>query len=51
MAIVYWLNLVLGRPGAFFAMILMVLQLGGSAGTYPIQLSNGFLTLFIPGRR
>lgn len=48
MAIVYWLNLVLGRPGAFFAMILMVLQLGGSAGTYPIQLSNGFFNAIHP---
>ncbi|ALB29401.1 YhgE/Pip domain-containing protein [Companilactobacillus heilongjiangensis] len=42
MSIVYWLNLVLGKVGSFLSMILLVFQLGGSAGTYPIQLSNGF---------
>lgn len=48
MAIVGWLNLVLGKVGAFFSMILLVLQLGGSAGTYPIQLSNGFFNAIHP---
>lgn len=42
MSIVYWLNLVLGKVGSFLSMILLVFQLGGSAGTYPIQLSNSF---------
>ncbi|WP_125760494.1 YhgE/Pip domain-containing protein [Companilactobacillus hulinensis] len=48
MAIVGWLNLVLGKVGAFFSMILLVLQLGGSAGTYPIQLSNNFFNTIHP---
>ncbi|KRK79258.1 YhgE/Pip domain-containing protein [Companilactobacillus nodensis] len=48
MAIVGWLNLVFGKVGAFFSMILLVLQLGGSAGTYPIQLSNGFFNAIHP---
>lgn len=42
MSIVNWLNLVLGKVGAFLSMILLVFQLGGSAGTYPIELSNRF---------
>nr|WP_255459894.1 YhgE/Pip domain-containing protein [Lactobacillus sp. HBUAS51381] len=48
MSIVYWLNLVLGKPGAFFSMVLLVLQLGGSAGTYPLQLTNGFFRAIHP---
>lgn len=48
MSIVYWLNLVFGKVGAFFSMILLVLQLGGSAGTYPIQLSNHFFQVLHP---
>jgi putative membrane protein len=48
MSIVYWLNLVLGKPGAFFSMVLLVLQLGGSAGTYPLQMTNGFFQALHP---
>lgn len=48
MAIVHWLNLVLGKVGSFFSMILLVFQLGGSAGTYPIQLSNHFFNSIHP---
>lgn len=48
MAIVTWLNLAFGKVGAFLSMVLMVLQLGGSAGTYPIQLSNGFFMALHP---
>lgn len=48
MSIVTWLNLILGKVGTFLAMILLVLQLGGSAGTYPIQLSNGFFEAIHP---
>lgn len=48
MSIVYWLNLVLGKVGSFLSMILLVFQLGGSAGTYPIQLSNGFFNAIHP---
>ena len=48
MSIVYWLNLVMGKPGAFFSMVLLVLQLGGSAGTYPLQLTNHFFQTIHP---
>lgn len=48
MEIVSWLNLVIGKVGAFISMILLVLQLGGSAGTYPIQLSDGFFQAINP---
>lgn len=48
MTIVAWLNLVLGKAGAFFSMVLLVLQLGGSAGTYPIQLSGHFFQVIHP---
>jgi len=48
MSIVYWLNLVLGKVGSFLSMILLVFQLGGSAGTYPIQLSNKFFETIHP---
>jgi len=48
MSIVYWLNLVLGKVGSFLSMILLVFQLGGSAGTYPIELSNRFFEKIHP---
>ncbi|AYE38837.1 YhgE/Pip domain-containing protein [Companilactobacillus zhachilii] len=48
MSIICWLNLVLGKVGSFLSMILLVFQLGGSAGTYPIQLSNHFFNAIHP---
>ncbi|WP_338232153.1 YhgE/Pip domain-containing protein [Companilactobacillus muriivasis] len=48
MSIIYWLNLFLGKVGSFLSMILLVFQLGGSAGTYPIQLSNKFFQAIHP---
>jgi putative membrane protein len=42
-AIVQFLVTVLDNPGRFLAIIILVLQLTSSAGTYPIQLSPGFL--------
>ncbi|CAJ1230202.1 membrane protein [Levilactobacillus zymae] len=48
MTIVAWLNLVFGKAGSFFSMVLLVLQLGASAGTYPIQLSNHFFETIHP---
>lgn len=47
-AVVTALNLWFGKVGSFLAMILMIVQLGGSAGTYPIQLSNGFFEAIHP---
>ena len=48
MTIVAWLNLVFGKAGAFFSMVLLVLQIGGSDGTYPIQLSGHFFQTIHP---
>ncbi|MFD1672343.1 YhgE/Pip family protein [Agrilactobacillus yilanensis] len=48
MSIVVWLNLVFGKAGAFFSMVLLVLQLGSSAGTYPIELSSHFFQVLHP---
>ncbi|MCI1984057.1 MAG: YhgE/Pip domain-containing protein [Bifidobacteriaceae bacterium] len=48
MNLVTWLNLTFGKVGSFFAMVLLVLQLGSSGGTYPIQLSNGFFAWLHP---
>ena len=42
MAIVYFMNLLLGKVGSFVLLVFMVLQLSGSAGTYPIELSGEF---------
>ncbi len=46
--IVSTLNLWLSRPGAFLSLILLVLQLSGAEGTYPIQLSNEFFASIRP---
>lgn len=48
MNIVTWLNLALSRAGSFFAMVLLVLQLSSSGGTYPIELSNRFFETLHP---
>lgn len=40
MAIMYYFNVLLGKVGSFLMLIFMVLQLAGSAGTYPIELSG-----------
>lgn len=47
-SLIMWLNLLLGKAGSFLAMVLLVIQLGGSAGTYPITLSNHFFELIHP---
>ncbi|MBC6498064.1 hypothetical protein H7R52_00020 [Weissella confusa] len=36
------------KPGAFLAVVFLVLQLSGSAGTYPIQLTSGFFKWLHP---
>ncbi|MCT0009885.1 YhgE/Pip domain-containing protein [Weissella confusa] len=43
-AIYMWFD----KAGAFAAMVLLVFQLSGSAGTYPIQLSNAFFEWLHP---
>lgn len=47
-AIVTALNLWFKKPGAFLAVVFLVLQLSGSAGTYPIQTSNKFFEWLHP---
>ena len=48
MSIVSLLVIVLDNPGRFLAMVLLVLQLGSSEGTFPIQTANGFFQAFNP---
>jgi putative membrane protein len=40
MAIMYFFNLLLGKVGSFLMLLFMVLQLAGSAGTYPVEISG-----------
>ena len=42
MAIVYLMNILMGKVGSFLLLVFMILQLSGSAGTYPIELSASF---------
>lgn len=48
MALVTTLVTLDNKVGAFLALILLLLQLGASAGTYPIQLSNSFFEALHP---
>lgn len=40
MSIMYFFNLMLGKVGSFLMLLFMVLQLAGSAGTYPVEISG-----------
>lgn len=40
MSIQYFFDVLLGKVGSFIMLIFMVLQLAGSAGTYPIEISG-----------
>lgn len=48
MSIVSLLVIVLDNPGRFLAMVLLVLQLGSSEGTFPIQTADGFFQTINP---
>lgn len=48
MAIVMFLSMVFDNIGRFMALLLLVVQLGGSEGTFPIELSNGFFQAVHP---
>lgn len=48
MAMISFLSAALGKAGSFIILIFMVLQLGGAAGTYPIETSNAFFTNLHP---
>ena len=50
MSVVYCLNVYFGKIGSFILLVFMVLQLSGSAGTYPSELSAHFRAIkpFMP---
>lgn len=48
MCIMYFFNVLLGKVGSFLMLIFMVVQLAGSAGTYPIELSGEFVDKIHP---
>nr|WP_244088152.1 YhgE/Pip domain-containing protein [Companilactobacillus sp. RD055328] len=48
MAIVMFLSMVFDNPGRFVAMILLMLQLGGAGGTFPMEVTNGFYNAIHP---
>ena len=43
MSILYFFNVWLGKVGSLLMLIFMVVQLAGSAGTYPIEISGDFV--------
>ncbi|MFL1695751.1 YhgE/Pip family protein [Weissella kandleri] len=48
MAIVMFLSMAFDNPGRFLAMVLLMLQLGGSGGTFPMQVTNHFYNVIHP---
>ncbi|KRK63659.1 hypothetical protein FC72_GL001263 [Companilactobacillus tucceti DSM 20183] len=48
LSIVTFFNLIFGMTGAWLMLLFMIIQLGGSAGTYPIELSNNFFKTIHP---
>jgi len=42
MSVMYFFNICFDKVGSYLMLIFMVLQLGGSAGTYPLELSSDF---------
>lgn len=48
MYLVMFLSMWLDNPGRFIAMVLLMLQLGGSGGTFPMQITNHFYNVIHP---
>ncbi|PPA71126.1 YhgE/Pip domain-containing protein [Jeotgalibacillus proteolyticus] len=48
MALVQFFAVVFGNPGRFLVLVLMVLQLSASGGTFPVELLNDFLRSINP---
>lgn len=44
MSIIYFFNVAFGVVGKFLVLIFMVIQLSGSTGTYPLELSGDFVS-------
>lgn len=48
MFIIMFLAMTFDNPGRFVAMILLIVQLGGAGGTFPMPLTNGFFNAIHP---
>lgn len=44
-SIMYLFNVVFGKLGSFMMLVFMVIQLAGSAGTYPVEISPHFVSV------
>ena len=49
-SIMYFFNITLGKVGSFLMLVFMVVQLAGSAGTYPVEVSPSFRATISGGR-
>lgn len=43
-SVMYFFNVTLGKVGSFLMLVFMVVQLSGSAGTYPVEISPSFVS-------
>ncbi|MCP8860127.1 YhgE/Pip domain-containing protein [Latilactobacillus curvatus] len=48
MSIIMFLSMTFDNPGRFLAMVLLMLQLGGSGGTFPMEITNHFYNVIHP---
>ena len=48
MFIVMFLSMAFDNPGRFVAMVLLMLQLGGAGGTFPMEITNSFFNAIHP---
>ncbi|MCM0597582.1 YhgE/Pip domain-containing protein [Periweissella fabaria] len=48
MYLVMFLAMTFDNPGRFLAMVLLMIQLGGSGGTFPLQVQSGFYNFVSP---
>ncbi|MGY5276268.1 YhgE/Pip family protein, partial [Lactiplantibacillus plantarum] len=48
MFLVMFLSMLFDNPGRFVAMVILMLQLGGSGGTFPMEITNKFFNVIHP---
>lgn len=48
MYLIMFLSMTFDNPGRFVAMVLLMLQLGGSGGTFPMEITNSFFNAIHP---
>ncbi|WP_048000573.1 YhgE/Pip domain-containing protein [Lactiplantibacillus herbarum] len=48
MFLVMFLSMLFDNPGRFIAMVILMLQLGGSGGTFPMEITNKFFNAIHP---